>query len=694
MNRLLKLSICLFLGLVLSFGLAGVAGATIFVADYQDEPGEGYFNDYPVAPIDGNPGTTLGGQRQYVFEHGLKLLSRVVWVPNTIELPVEAEVWAVGGNFLGGGGSSILYGAGVPTGEDYGLRADVDYYVGELAILTGGQSLQDLSEQYTNPKFGHIYMSNRSGWSLSTNYSEGDRFSWLPIILHEGLHMFGFSSLFGYIGEPIGSQGIIRKQKNYDRFVRHLGADVEVPADMTVEQQRAMAYGGDNVVFVGERTRAHSLRLMPEGYDADGNVLLYAKDEGDPDGTFLSTAVSHVDMHNHPDHVENLMAPASGFTLELGIAAYMLSDMGHGPVVDSSVSSSGTNINSVSITTQALVSDLVEIPNDQVQQVAVTIVLPEGLSFGSFLSDPAECLVDDANPQRAVCTYGQMLINTPSMIDVGLVGEDGAYTVEIDVEHQDMHVDGVPVNNFFSANVVMGVNPLSNFALSAPAIEADTDANAVVGSLSVENSSDDEVVYSLIDDAADGLFVLSGSDVVATSALSAANNGIYAMTVQAMTGLGFALESTFTLSVSINPVTNLAFNSSTITRDASLGDVVGTLSADHALGESVTFTLSEGVADNADFGIDGASVTTQKSLSRSDNGTYSLSVVASDGDFSIESTVTVTVNIPAPVAATPPSSGGGGGCTVASPGQSDGSLPLLVLALSLMLVRRRFVCAG
>jgi MYXO-CTERM domain-containing protein len=151
------------------------------------------------------------------------------------------------------------------------------------------------------------------------------------------------------------------------------------------------------------------------------------------------------------------------------------------------------------------------------------------------------------------------------------------------------------------------------------------------------------------------------------------------------------LESVFDVVVSINPITNVALTSSTITQNTSAGSVVGTLSANHALDGEVNFSLVDGVTDNAGFEIDGDEVKTSESLARSDNGTYSLVVVASDGEYSVERTVTVVVNIPALVTPEPPSSGGGGGCTVGAPGQSDGSLPLLMLGLALMWIRRRMI---
>ena len=677
-NLLLSISI-------LSLCWVGSAWATSMVPVYIDEAGEGYFDETPVSPIAGNPADTLGGQRRYVFEHGLKLLNRVVWLPNALEFPMKAFIGDYGPNFVGSGGPTFYPDI---DATEYGLRSDVDYPNPSLVLLTDGESWVNFEEW--EKAFGTIGLTNASRFSRSINFTEGDWWSYLPVILHEGLHVLGMTSSVGSIGEEWGPDlKYTFKQSPYDAFIRHLGAEVELLADMSEEQQIAVYRGGDDVVFVGEQSNAHSALVMNgEGYDPMGNVILYALNEGDPDESFISQPVSHVDMHNHPEKEENLMAPTGGNTLELGIVAYMFSDMGYGPVVDSVVTSPDTNINTLSIHTQAIVSDLVDIPNDRVEHMVVTILLPQGLSFGAFSDDPAVCVVDGANALKAVCTYADLLTNTASMIDVALVGEDGAYTVELDVEHQQRHVDGVPVNNFFSAAVLMGSNPLSSLALSAPTVEADTGSDAVIGSLSVENSSDDGVTYSLVNGGSEGLFILSGSDVVVTQALSASNNGTYSLSVQATTDLGFVLENTFEVAVSINPMTGVSISGATVSANKSAGATVGTLAADHALGADVTFTLVDGAGDNADFDIDGDTIITRGSLARSDNGTYSLSVVASDGAYSVESTVSVTVSIAAVVVPAPPSSGGGG-CTVGQPGNSDSSFPMILLGMALLMLRRR-----
>ena len=429
--------------LALSIGLIGSAWGTTFSPEYTSEPdaevGKGYFDTTPRSPTISNPGETVGEQRRYVFEYGLKLLERMVWLPSDIEFPIRARMQDLG-EWAGVGGSTRYSNM---RGEDYGLRNDVTYSVNELAMLTEGSSWLG-HEDSARERFGFISLTDRSDYTLNTNFTEGDFLSYLPVILHEGIHMLGMSSGIGSIGEPFGENP--RQQNLYDVSVRNLGAENPMPSDMTMEEQEDVKYAGDDVVWVGDSARKHAPLIMREGFDSMSNVNLYAINEGDTD--FISTPVAHIAMHNNPDYKESLMAPQSGNTLELGIVAYMLSDMGYGPVVDSVITSPDTNLNALSIHTQAIVSDLVDIPNDRVEHMAVTIMLPQGLSFGAFSDDPADCVVDEANALKAVCTYADLLINNSSMIDVGLVGQDGAYTVELDIEHQQRHVDGVPRNNF------------------------------------------------------------------------------------------------------------------------------------------------------------------------------------------------------------------------------------------------------
>ena len=119
----MKTLICRAMIAVLFGFSSSVALATTFEIVYeQDEPNTGYFDPTPVDPIDGNPATTRGGQMQYVFEHGMTLLSRVFWVPNTAPLIIESQVWEFQDDTtLGVGGPSTLGPAPGYTGHYNGV---------------------------------------------------------------------------------------------------------------------------------------------------------------------------------------------------------------------------------------------------------------------------------------------------------------------------------------------------------------------------------------------------------------------------------------------------------------------------------------------------------------------------------------------------------------------------------------------
>ena len=92
-------------------------------------------------------------------------------------------------------------------------------------------------------------------------------------------------------------------------------------------------------------------------------------------------------------------------------------------------------------------------------------------------------------------------------------------------------------------------------------------------------------------------------------------------------------------------------------------------------------------ADTATLGIIQAPVAADTTLT--------FEVTVTDGKDSVVSSVDVTVNDipppPTPVPPTPQASSGGGGCTVASDGSSDASMPVMLLLVGLLLVRRRYL---
>src|SRR6185503_15680879 len=72
-------------GLLLLFAITGQAfGAATITIVNNDGPNEGFNDPTPVAPVGGNPGTTVGQQRLNVFQHAASLWGALLTSPVTI----------------------------------------------------------------------------------------------------------------------------------------------------------------------------------------------------------------------------------------------------------------------------------------------------------------------------------------------------------------------------------------------------------------------------------------------------------------------------------------------------------------------------------------------------------------------------------------------------------------------------------
>src|SRR5262252_5589293 len=109
--------------LPLFFALCGIAflaasalgEATITIINV-DGPGEGFNDPTPVAPVGGNPGTTIGQQRLNVFQYAADVWGSML--DSNVEIIVVASFDPLGPNVLGQAGATSVFrdfpGAGFP----------------------------------------------------------------------------------------------------------------------------------------------------------------------------------------------------------------------------------------------------------------------------------------------------------------------------------------------------------------------------------------------------------------------------------------------------------------------------------------------------------------------------------------------------------------------------------------------------
>ena len=167
------------LALVLS-GMAGAQAAEI-VPVYFDDPDEGYNDTTPVAPVGGNPGTTLGEQRRIVAEFAADLWGAVL----TSDQPIfiQANFTPLGPNVLGSAGATFI-------NRDFaGAPEAGTWYFTALADALSGTNL--------NPGFADIASNFSSTFTFYyglDGQTPAGQINFLDVVMHEYGHGLGFAN--------------------------------------------------------------------------------------------------------------------------------------------------------------------------------------------------------------------------------------------------------------------------------------------------------------------------------------------------------------------------------------------------------------------------------------------------------------------------------------------------------------------
>ena len=441
-----ELKIKVLVSLLLLALFQSTAATTIEVR-YLDDPGEGAFDETPVDspyPWFNNPGTTLGEQRRNAHEYVTRLLERAVWIDNRILLHSEVTFDSLREGVAASNKTPVL------VGEYYEDYAD-GYAITppQLAVLNPDAAQRELEAG------DELKMRVQYNADLEFDYFLGETpsttvNSFVITALHEFIHGLGFSS--NVSSYPYASY----TPTLFDRHVRLAGANPNRPEDMTPEQRAMLHRAQDNLRWVGTATSEAAGRIVPAG-QAQGEMFL------DGGGAYN---ISHLSS-NERFQIMRRSSPSNS-PVRLGIVAYMLSDMGWGPVIDSRVtaSSSGQNKVQVEVSTDA---------EAEAEQLLVNLQLPEGISVADTIASPATC---ETTGQITGCRYTRLSGN--GMIEYTLTGEPGIHEVKADVDHQALHVDENPVNNFATARVQVGDNTIRGVTLQGVTFDPGEVAGALL----------------------------------------------------------------------------------------------------------------------------------------------------------------------------------------------------------------------
>jgi hypothetical protein len=306
------------------FGVQSAGAATIVIIN-NDGPGEGFNDPTPVAPVGGNPGTTLGQQRLNAFQYAADLWGQSLFSNITIE--VEAQMDPMFCNptsaVLGGAGATYVH-RDWDTGNPPPRAAT--WYLQALANAIAGVDLNpgtaEISATFNSNLNGDPGCLGGIGWYYGYDENPSGDIDFVTVVFHEIAHGLGFLTFIDLsTGAKLGGL-----DDTYEWNMEHHFA---VPPDypsMTDAQRAAGNTGDPNLHWIGPTVDVLAPSILTAGI-SNGHVRLHGPNPIQPGSSLShwSTALSPNQVmepsYTGPDHegtLELALFEDIGWTLDTG----------------------------------------------------------------------------------------------------------------------------------------------------------------------------------------------------------------------------------------------------------------------------------------------------------------------------------------------------------------------------------------
>ncbi|NBQ15440.1 MAG: cadherin repeat domain-containing protein, partial [Proteobacteria bacterium] len=206
-----------------------------------------------------------------------------------------------------------------------------------------------------------------------------------------------------------------------------------------------------------------------------------------------------------------------------------------------------------------------------------------------------------------------------------------SYTVAI----RSTDAAGLFIDREFTISVMNANEAPSGIALFGNSVAENAAVGAVVGTLSTTDpDTGDTFTYSLVGGVADNAaFAITGSELKTAAGLNFEAKASYTLVIRSTDAAGLFIDREFTISVTnVNEApTSIALSNSSVAENASVGTVVGLLSTtDPDTGDTFTYSLVSGVADNVGFTIAGNQLKTAAGFNFEAKSSYALVIRSTD----------------------------------------------------------------
>jgi len=255
-STLTRFSLALLAAAVVALSSTQAYAAATIVILNGDAPGVGFNDTTPVAPVGGNPGTTLGQQRLNAFQYAANIWGATLVSTTTITVRATWEPLTCSANsaVLGSAGSNGIW-------RDFsGATFPGTWYSSALANALTGVDLNVPSHEINarfNVNLGNPDCLTGSPFYLGLDRNHGSSTDLVSVLLHEFSHGLGFQT-FTSSSTGVQNSGF---PSIYDRFLFD-NTSQKLWINMTDAERQASAINTDNLAWSGLVVGSYANKIL------------------------------------------------------------------------------------------------------------------------------------------------------------------------------------------------------------------------------------------------------------------------------------------------------------------------------------------------------------------------------------------------------------------------------------------------